>query len=70
MSDEEPVDPKQELTKKYHPSCSKNWKEYEECGKRVEKLGPDAGKNCAGYYNEYFKCVDHAMANELFSKLK
>ena len=70
MSDEEPVDPKVELTKKYHKGCEKDWKEYEECGKRVEKLGKESGKNCAGYYNGYYKCVDHAMAAELFTKLK
>ena len=58
MSDEDPVDVKVELSKKVAPSCAKHKKEYDECGKRLEKLGPDSGKNCAGWYNEYWKCMD------------
>lgn len=70
MSDDEPVDPKIELHKKFEPQCSKHWKEYEECGKRLEKLGPDSGKNCGGWYNEYWKCMDEQISKELFSRLK
>ena len=63
MSDEEPVDPKIELAKKYHSHCEKQWKAYEDCGKRLEKLGKDSGKNCSGWYNEFYACLDHAVSS-------
>ena len=63
MSDDEPVDAKIALSKKYEPQCAKHWKEYQECGKRLEKLGPDSGKNCGGWYNEYWKCMDQQVTH-------
>lgn len=67
MSDDEPVDAKIELSKKFEPLCAKHKKEYDECGKRLEKLGPDSGKNCGGWYNEYWKCMDHHVSQHINS---
>jgi hypothetical protein len=57
MSDSEPVDPRVELEKRFHSQCEHEWKDYKGCEERLKKQ-TDTGKNCAGWYNEYWKCID------------
>ena len=59
MSDDEPVDPRLDLEKKLKHHCDKDWQAYQACVKRIEKLPADSGKNCGGWYNEFYQCLDH-----------
>lgn len=61
---------KPELDKKAHSLCVKPFGEYEACAKRVAAGQVEAGKNCAGYYGEYWQCIDKANTKELFKRLK
>jgi len=67
---DEPVDVRKELEEKFHSQCSKEWKDYEQCGDRVKQLPTDSGKNCSGFFNQYWSCVDHLISKELFHHLK
>jgi hypothetical protein len=50
------------LDQKAHPKCLQPFNEYEACAKRVAAGTVEAGKNCAGYYGEYWQCIDKAVS--------
>ncbi|CAI9765349.1 unnamed protein product [Fraxinus pennsylvanica] len=69
MSDEEPVDPKQELEARCKAPCTRPLKEYQACSKRIQ--GDESGhKHCTGQYFDYWQCVDKCVATKLFTYLK
>jgi len=69
-SAEDPVCVKPELDAKAHPKCAKQFSAYESCAQRVAAGSVEQGKNCSGYYNEYFMCIDKTNAKALFKLLK
>ncbi|KAL2460467.1 Ubiquinol-cytochrome C reductase hinge protein [Abeliophyllum distichum] len=69
MSDDEPVDPKQELEERCKAPCTRPLKEYQACAKRIQ--GDESGtKHCTGQYFDYWRCVDKCVATKLFTHLK
>ncbi|CAA2934759.1 cytochrome b-c1 complex subunit 6-like [Olea europaea subsp. europaea] len=68
-SDDEPVDPKQELEERCKAPCTRPLKEYQACAKRIQ--GDESGhKHCTGQYFDYWQCVDKCVATKLFTYLK
>ena len=55
---------------KAHPKCAGQFEEYEACARRVAAGQVDPSKNCSGYYNEYWECIDKKNAKALFATLK
>jgi len=58
---------KKALEKKCEPVCVKAFKEYEECGKRVEAVGRG---HCGFYYFDYLECIEKCVAPDLFKSMK
>ena len=52
---------KPELDEKAHSKCTGPFSEYEACAKRVASGKVEAGKNCGGYYGEYWQCIDKTV---------
>jgi len=63
MSDE-PTNPKFEAEEQCKPKCLQPWIEYEKCVQRIEDK---PGKNCNGYYIDFWHCVDKC-ALPIYSK--
>ena len=50
---------RKELDEQMHSKCSKQWNEYEACGKRLEERGFPEGETCEGWYCDYLGCLDN-----------
>ncbi|KJE89907.1 hypothetical protein CAOG_001311 [Capsaspora owczarzaki ATCC 30864] len=68
---EEFKDPKTAIDEKCAETahCAHARKELEECTQRVEG-NPDTKETCAQELFDFWHCVDHCAANQLFAKLK
>lgn len=62
----EAVDPKPAIEEKCAPGCSNVWGAYEKCAVRIEEKGRG---DCAGYYMDYFNCIDKCATKSLFKAL-
>jgi hypothetical protein len=59
---DDPVDFKPAVNKRYHEACGAQWNAYDACKSRVEQGLVEPGKNCSGWYNEYWVCVDKKVS--------
>jgi hypothetical protein len=59
MQADEPVDPKPQIEKDCHPSCKKEWTEYEMCKDRIAAKGTG---NCEPWAMDYWRCIDKCVS--------
>jgi len=62
----EAEDCKAAIDQKCHPKCTTVWEVYKACETRIEEK---AQGNCAGFYMDYFKCIDKCAVKTLFKEL-
>lgn len=60
----DPVDPQPALRAIAHSKCKTEHEHYLACAKRFENGQVEAGKNCGGYYTEYWTCVDKLVGEK------
>jgi len=60
------VDMKAVIDGMCHKNCHAAWEQYEKCEARIEKSGEG---NCAGWYMDYFHCIDTCSTKQLFKTL-
>jgi len=67
--DEEPVDPKGTMEEECKPHCVKALLAYQACQERI--AGDTTGEaHCTGQYFDYWQCIDHCVAPNLFKQTK
>lgn len=65
-SEPELQDVKEGIDKKCHAGCASAWDAYKKCAARIEEKGHG---ECAGWYMDYFRCLDTCAAKYTFKSL-
>ncbi|GFR45891.1 hypothetical protein Agub_g7347, partial [Astrephomene gubernaculifera] len=62
-------DPKPQLEEECKVHCVREWAAYKACAERI-KSDTTGQAHCSGQYFDFWKCIDHCAAPQLFHHLK